>query len=496
MMPTAWVAVLTAILPLAAGQSGLSDLQSIQRALAGEKYETALDLTRSAIRTRPKDVQLKTMEGIVLGRLGRHGEALSAYKEALQVAPSYLPALEGAAEVEYKTGNPEAVVLLNRILKLRPGEQTAHAMLGAIAFRRKDCSSAIQHFSASKELIRSNPLALEENGTCLVRMKRLDDAATEFQKVLTLGSRDRVTRLKLGVIYTSAGKHQQALNALEPLLNSTTLDPEALDLAANAYERLGNTPAAIAALRQAIVLVPDKERYYLDFATICFTHSSYQAGIDMLTSGLVRLPKAASVYLMRGILYVQQSRYDEGEADFETAERLDPHQAFVPDVKGLAQMQSKGADQALVTIRTQLKRHPDDAFLHTLLAEVLLQNGASVGTGEFREASEAAVRAVKLNPNLTGARDILGNIYLKSGKTQLAIEQCRQALRIDPSDQVALYRLVQALRRTNQQQEVPSLLNKLAALREAARKKEAEEHRYKIVEQEGLEGISPSGRID
>jgi len=222
----AWAAVLSAVLTLAATQSDVSDLQSIKRAIAAEKYEAALELTRSAMREHPRDVQLITIEGIALGKLSRDGEALSAYKKALLIAPSYLPALEGAAEVEYRTGNPEALTLLNRIVKLLPTEQTAHAMLGAIAFRGKDCPSAIRHFNLSNEFIQSNPIALEENGICLVRMNRLDDAAMEFEKVLALDSNDRVTRLKLAVIYTSAGENRQALEVLAPLLGPAGPEPD------------------------------------------------------------------------------------------------------------------------------------------------------------------------------------------------------------------------------------------------------------------------------
>jgi tetratricopeptide (TPR) repeat protein len=64
-----------------------------------------------------------------------------------------------------------------------------------------------------------------------------------------------------------------------------------------------------------------------------------------------------------------------------------------------------------------------------------------------------------------------------------AIEQCRKALEIDPKDQTAVYRLIQALRKTDQKKEIPELLQRLAKLREEATQEERERFRYKLFEE-------------
>jgi tetratricopeptide (TPR) repeat protein len=65
-----------------------------------------------------------------------------------------------------------------------------------------------------------------------------------------------------------------------------------------------------------------------------------------------------------------------------------------------------------------------------------------------------------------------------------AIEQCRKALEIDPKDQTAVYRLIQALRKTGQLKEIPELLQRLAKLREQATQEERDRYRYKLFEDE------------
>jgi len=81
------------------------------------------------------------------------------------------------------------------------------------------------------------------------------------------------------------------------------------------------------------------------------------------------------------------------------------------------------------------------------------------------------------------ARDVLGNLYLKSGQNELGIEQSRLALRDNPSDQVATYHLLQGLRKTkDSRNEIPGLVKKLATLREESQKPDGVGVRYRLYE--------------
>jgi hypothetical protein len=43
----------------------------------------------------------------------------------------------------------------------------------------------------------------------------------------------------------------------------------------------------------------------VDFASICYTHGSFQVGVDVLNDGLALQPGAAPLYFARGILYIE-----------------------------------------------------------------------------------------------------------------------------------------------------------------------------------------------
>jgi tetratricopeptide (TPR) repeat protein len=254
------------------------------------------------------------------------------------------------------------------------------------------------------------------------------------------------------------------------------------ELAAAAYEADQNTPEAVRALRQAIVSNPHDVNLYIDFANISLDHQSFQVGVDMINAGLRAEPKAAPLYVARGILHVQLAQYDEAEADFEKADALDPRQAIGSAAEGLVAVQENDPEQALAKVRAKLIKAPNDAFLHYLKAEIISQRGPDPGSAEFREAMTAAKKAVELRPSLGAARDILAKLYIQQGENAAAIEQCRKALNTDPKDQTALYHLIQAQRKSGQTSDLPELLKQLAALREESTKEESERNRYKLVE--------------
>jgi tetratricopeptide (TPR) repeat protein len=137
-------------------------------------------------------------------------------------------------------------------------------------------------------------------------------------------------------------------------------------------------------------------------------------------------------------------------------------------------------------IRSQLKAHPDSAFLHFLLAKLLVDQQSDTGAKGSAEAMASAQLAVKLKPDLVKARDLLASMYMSSGQYRLAIGQCRLALQYAPSDQSALYHLIIALRHSAQgdeRNEIPALVKRLADLQQVTLQQETDRKRFKLVEQ-------------
>ena len=477
------LAALVVVSSLAVAQPVPTRIEPVTSALRAGQFDQALQLLRSDLEQEPKNPQLWALRGIALSGKGNKKEALGAFRHALNISPSYLPALEGAAQIEYDHGGNGAAPLLEQILKLHPGDPTSHAMLAVLDYRRGDCAAAVPHFEQGGSVVDSQPEAIQAYGDCLMKLKDTEKAIAIFVRALAQPNADVYARYRLASAQMVAQSPKEAIATLQPLLLQNTADADVLALAASAYEADGNTPEAVRVLRQAILSDPHNVNLYVDFANVSLDHQSFQVGVDMINAGLTVEPKAAPLYVARGVLYVQLAQYDKAEADFEAADALNPSQSVGSAAEGLAAVQQNDPERALATVRAKLARKPNDAFLLYLEAQILTERGPDPGSAEFQQALKSAEKAISLRPSLVAARDVLAKLYLQAGENEAAAEQSRKALNSDPKDQTALYHLIQALRKTGHTQGIPDLLKRLANLRIEGTKQEAERNRYKLVEE-------------
>jgi tetratricopeptide (TPR) repeat protein len=462
---------------------GGDSIAPIASALRSQEFDKALQLLAPALQQSPGNAQLWAMQGAAYTGLGRKKEAIASFQRALKISPDYIPALQGAAQIQFDSGDASAIPLLQRLLRLRPADSTTHGMLAVLQYRQGKCEAAVGHFEKAGVLFDREINALHAHATCLVRLKQLDKATKVFERTLALEPDNRQERELLASLQLITHQPQNALVTLDPLLKANP-DAGTLELASAAYEDAGHTDRAVEALRQAILIDPRNVHLYLDFAAISAAHQSFQVGINVVNDGIGLQPQAAQLYFARGVLSIQLGQYEDAQADFEKAYELDPNQSLSVAAQGLAAADANDLERALTTVQTKLARKPNDPVLLYIEADVLAQKGPEPGTQDFQKAMHSAKRAVTIQPGLGPAHAVLAKLYMQAGQYRGAIDECRKALRIDPKDQTSLYRLIQALRKSGSNTEIPGLLKRLAELRQETTVEERKHSRFKLVERE------------
>jgi len=456
---------------------------AISAALSNRSYSTALELLRPALKASPADPQLWAMQGTAYAGMGDNKEALVSFQRSLKIAPDYLPALKGAAQIEFNAGSAAGIPLLERILRAMPADLTAHGMLAILEYQQGNCVAALPHFEKALSLFESKPGALHAYAACLVKQKRVDEATGILKRSVALSPGNAQERQLLASIQLMAQRPQEALSTLNPLLSANP-DAQTLELASQSYEQVHDTEKAVDALRQAILLDPADANLYVDFAVISARHQSVLVGINVVNDGINLQPKAAPLYFARGMLYVQLSQYEKAQNDFDTAYKLDPMQSLTAAAQGLTAVQQNDLGGALAGVQEKLKVRANDPILLYLQADIIAQQDPEPGTAEFQTAMSSAKRAVALNPALGPAHTSLAKLYMLSEQYPEASAEFRKALDSDPTDQTALYHLIQALRKTDQKGEIPDLLKRYALLRQQAANKKREENQFKLVERD------------
>lgn len=469
-----------------------SAIAEIQALIREKQYDRALALTAADLENAPADFRLWTVQGIAFSLQGNPSQALNSFDKALQLSPAYIPALKGEVEILFRAGDKRAMALLEKILKADANDVTAHEMLASLERKNGECAKADRHFELAADAINTHAESLEAYGYCLFESKQPEKAIPVFERLVTLLPDRSYAKYDLAVVQVSGGQYDAAIKTLEPLLTDDQKDADILSLASQAYEKVKNTPRAVALLRQAIVLSPTTPGYYAAFAALCLEHDSFQVGVDMMNVGLKYIPDDPSLYLSRGLLYVELAQFENAEADFSRVEKLSSFQALGSYALDLTEVQRNNPEQAVARARNQLKAHPDDPLLNYFLAQSLMNQSPDVESEQFKEALRAALKSVKARPDYVPAHDLLAAIYSHAAQYSLAIEECRTALRYDPSDETATYHLLIAMKHSGQTEELPALSKRLAQLHRESLQHENERKSFRLIEADGPANSTPT----
>ena len=87
--------------------------------------------------------------------------------------------------------------------------------------------------------------------------------------------------------------------------------------------------------------------------------------------------------------------------------------------------------EGIRTLRKAAEDHPSLAAPMTNLAFACLK------IGKFEDAEEAALQAIKRDPQSGAARNTLGNALFRLGRTPEAVDAWLEALAVDPSLEAA-----------------------------------------------------------
>ena len=454
---------------------------SLGQALAAGRFPEALQAADEMLKAQPRDPRLWTARGLALRGLGRQKESLQSFERALQMDRKFTPALKAAAELAYQARDPRAAGYVRSVLELEPGNETAHAMAGVLAYEARDCARAVDHFAKARRETEGNEAGAARYGHCLLNLGRAEQAAEVFQKVVERQPANAAARYNLAVAEVEASRWREAIATLALLTIGEKASPEALNLLATAQEGAGDVEAAVAALRKAAQLAPQDERHYLDLAALCLKHDAVPLALEITDVGLANIPGSARLFAMRGIVRAQLGENEKASADFEQASRLEPDQAY--GSVGLSVLLSQGNrfEGASALLREKVRQAPGDATLNYLLADALLREGAGPELTEFGEARQVLLRAVRAKPDFARARALLGKLYLQAGETSKAAAELQLALRQEPGNRRALNQLVVALRQLGRAEEAAAVAARLREQVEQELASDVSRYRVKLV---------------
>jgi tetratricopeptide (TPR) repeat protein len=347
-------------------------------------------------------------EAITEGRPEVVTHAIEEYKLALNADPTSPKLNDALADLYFRTERArEAESTARELLKSVPDDIDAHKLLGRIYLR-----------TLSEE--QNAPSSASPAGNVL------DQAITEFEKIVTLLPKSVEDRMVLGQLYIV--KHDQK-KAEEQFKIAQALDPDAEEVVLN-LARLYAESGDIAHEIKVLGAVPVAERTakmedalgaaYEQLKQGKEAVAAYQRAAEMEPGDARTLEALAHALL-------EDNQLDEALKQYRELAEADPENTGALVRIGEIQRRQGKYEDALATIRKVRKKDPENleaGYNEGLLLDVL---------GRFDEAAQVCEKMVELTSHANGAykeeeknnRSIflerLGSVYQEQNKTSEAI---------------------------------------------------------------------------
>jgi tetratricopeptide (TPR) repeat protein len=456
----------------------LANLESIRSLIRTGQFSVAVAECDRELAAAPRSFPLYTMKGLALQGAGDKSAGLVAFRQALAINPSYEPALEAAAQIEFEQRDSNAAKTLESVLRVSPSSEMVHAMLGVLLSEARSCDRAIAHFERAPRALLS-PSVKWAYGVCLLDRQRWPDAAKQFASLLQLREH-APTRYNLALAYWNARDYASTISTLQ-LLNGPGADADVKRLLASALEEIGETPKAYAVLQKAIEENPRDERLLVDLAVMCMDHKALDLGLEVVRAGIRNIPNSDRLQTLLGVLLVRSGDTAGGQEAFRRARELAPGAGLGSIGLASTLMQMGLAADAVTLLRQQLASNGRDPRTELTLARALVLKSPSA---EERREAEGRLRWIlDQEPGNAAAHRLLGKVYVESGETSKATTELEAAIRLDPSDRASTYQLMRTFQRTGRAREAAELERKFRILLEKETADEAAGNRFRIVRQ-------------
>jgi len=289
-----------------------------------------IDITQSQNKMIPFNL------GLCLLKTGSNIDAINAFKIAIKLDESFLPAWGNIGTALMNEGrHREALRVTQKVIALDPDNSAAHMDLGVIHKNFGNLNEALNSTLKSLELKPNNPIAHMNLGSIYKELGDLDKALNSTLKSLELKPDNPTTHMNLGTIYKELGNLDKALNSTLKSLELKPDNPTTHMNLGGIYIELSCTDQALASTIQSLEIKPDNPDAHENLSIIYLSLEKLDEALNSIMKSLEIKPNNASSLYHLSYIRLHLSDLCEAEESIKKAINIDQDKAKYHLLHGL-----------------------------------------------------------------------------------------------------------------------------------------------------------------
>lgn len=451
-----------------------SNIQDARLARAAElalkqgNHGEAVRLAQRAAQNAPNDAQLWTLLGYAARLNHQYGLSVDAYSHGLRLKPGSIDGMSGLAQTYAVMGRTDdALKLLKEVTDANPRRAGDFQLMGELLMRTGDYNGALGYFRRAEQIepgVRSEVLM----ALCYQHLKQLDLANHYLAMAKKRAPDNPEVQRSLAGFFLESGSYSEAITALKSIRNPR---PDVVAELAYAYQLDGKPVESARYYAQAANATPKDINLQLSAAQAQLAAGSIDKADQFLDRAEHLDPEHYRLHAIRG----QVARLEDRDAD-----------AVKEYNAALAHLPASPAEGPLFGIQMHMDlmelyqslRQTDAAQQQLDIAQKQIGSLNETGTGrlpflrlratikmhlnDLDGAGSDLKEALAINPKDPNTLQLDGDLLMKLGRTEEAINAYSQILAIDPKNRFALTSLGYASRTAGRDQDAEKYFHRLA----------------------------------